>query len=163
MFHQLLAPIFAVALLLTIADMQAYGQSSGAQNDPSVDQKTLAFVAPAAAAFIDTPLTEVDEMPLFPGGVDSLFQFIGKNLEYPSAARENGVEGTVYIRFVIGVDGKVRNAEVLRSPDASLSEESIRVISLMPSWTPGRNRGAEVPVYYTLPIRYSLNARQRGK
>lgn len=149
------SPFAFLMLSLIMIDMPVFGQTAESQTSTTAAYEQTIFVPPSNAA-IDTPLSEVDEMPVFPGGIDSLFRFISKNIKYPAVARENEVEGTVYVRFVIGVDGRVRNAEVLRSPDESLSKESLRVISLMPIWTPGKNKGMEVPVYYTLPMRYAL-------
>jgi protein TonB len=90
----------------------------------------------------------VEEMPEFPGGVQALYEFINSKIRYPAIARENGIEGTVYVQFVVGADGTVSQVEVLRGPGGGLNEEAMRVVGLLPKWKPGKQRGKAVPVYY---------------
>lgn len=99
----------------------------------------------------------VEEMPSFPGGDAALMSYITKNIKYPSIATENGIQGRVICTFVINRDGKVTNAEVIRSVDPSLDKEALRVINNMPAWKPGKQRGKPVRVKYTLPIVFRLN------
>lgn len=98
----------------------------------------------------------VEEMPSFPGGEAALMSYINKNIKYPSIATENGIQGRVICTFVINRDGKVTNAEVIRSVDPSLDKEALRVINNMPAWKPGKQRGKPVRVKYTLPIVFRL-------
>lgn len=98
----------------------------------------------------------VEQMPEFPGGQAELMRFLSKNIVYPVSAQENGIEGTVILRFVIGRDGKVSKIAVLRSLNKACDAEAIRVVEKMPSWKPGRQGGREVNVAYTLPVRFSL-------
>lgn len=98
----------------------------------------------------------VEEMPSFPGGDAALMSYISKNIKYPSIATENGIQGRVICTFVINRDGKVTNAEVIRSVDPSLDKEALRVINNMPAWKPGKQRGKPVRVKYTLPIVFRL-------
>jgi protein TonB len=104
----------------------------------------------------EAPFVIVEQMPEFPGGEKALLSYLSKSIKYPAIARENGIQGTVYVRFVIGKSGKVSKAEIVRGVDASLDEEAIRVINTMPNWSPGRQGGKEVPVSYTIPIRFEL-------
>lgn len=98
----------------------------------------------------------VEQMPEFPGGTNELLKYLSKNLVYPVSAQENGIQGTVYLRFVIGRDGKVSKIVVVRSLNKACDAEAIRVVESMPSWKPGKQGGREVPVAYTLPIRFTL-------
>lgn len=98
----------------------------------------------------------VEEMPSFPGGDAALMSYISKSIKYPSIAQENGIQGRVICTFVINRDGKVTNAEVIRSVDPSLDKEALRVINNMPAWKPGKQRGKPVRVKYTLPIVFRL-------
>lgn len=98
----------------------------------------------------------VEEMPSFPGGDAALMSYISKSIKYPSIAQENGIQGRVICTFVINRDGKVTNAEVIRSVDPSLDKEALRVINNMPTWKPGKQRGKPVRVKYTLPIVFRL-------
>ncbi len=102
------------------------------------------------------PYTMVEEMPRFPGGDKELLSFIAKNLKYPVIAQENGIQGKVFIRFVVTSTGDVRNVTVVRSLDNYCDKEAMRVIALLPKWIPGRQNGRNVPVYYTVPIIFKL-------
>lgn len=99
----------------------------------------------------------VEAMPEFPGGPDSLMRFIQANLRYPESARSLGIEGKVYVQFVVGKDGNIwkDKIKILRGiPE--LNEEAIHVIQLMPAWIPGTQRGKPQNVFYTLPINFRL-------
>jgi|SRR6056297_133618 protein TonB len=101
----------------------------------------------------------VENMPSFRGkGVSAFRNYVQKNLEYPTVAQENGIQGTVFVKFVIDTDGGISNVTVLRSPDPSLSEEAKRVIGNTPKgyWEPGTQRGKPVRVQYTIPIVFKL-------
>ena len=100
--------------------------------------------------------TVVEKMPIFPGGVSSLLSFISKSIEYPAIAQENGIEGRVICTFIVNADGSISGAEVVRSVDPSIDKEALRVIGLMPKWTPGEQRGQKVRVKYTIPISFKL-------
>lgn len=104
-------------------------------------------------------LIDVEQMPQFPGGNEALVNFIKENLKYPLASFEAGIEGRVTIRFVISKEGKVTDVMVIRGLDSLCDQEAMRVVKMMPTWTPGRQNGKLVPVYYTLPVVYKL---QRG-
>lgn len=96
----------------------------------------------------------VEDMPTFPGG--NIQQYIARMVKYPVIAAENGIEGTVYVSFVVNHLGKVTDAKVVRSVDASLDKEALRVINSMPDWKPGKQRGIPVDVQYTMPIEFGL-------
>lgn len=99
----------------------------------------------------------VEEMPVFPGGQTALMGFIAKNLRYPVKAQEGGIQGRVVARFIVEKDGSVSNLAVARSVSSELDAEAIRVLSTMPKWTPGKQRGKEVRVKYTVPIAFRLS------
>lgn len=86
----------------------------------------------------------------------ALLSFLYANIKYPSLAKETGTEGMVFVSFVVDKYGKVTNPKVLRDPGAGLGEEAIRVVNMMPTWTPGRQRGRAVNVVYNLPVKYKL-------
>ena len=102
------------------------------------------------------PYTMVEQMPQFPGGEKELLSYIAKNLHYPTVAAENGVQGKVFIRFVVSVLGIVEGVEVIRSLDPYCDKEAMRVVAALPQWIPGKQNGRNVPVYYTLPIIFKL-------
>ena len=99
---------------------------------------------------------EVDVLPEYDGGNQAMFAYIGKNLKYPKEAKESGAAGMVYIGFVVGKDGAVKEVEVLRSVDSHLDEAAVNIVKQMPKWTPGKKDGKNVDVKMTLPIRYEL-------
>lgn len=94
--------------------------------------------------------------PEFPGGVDSLLQYIKFHVRYPEEALKRGVQGRVFIAFVVGKDGAVYDAKVQKSPDSLLSREALRVVQSLPKWKPGMHEGKPVKVQYTLPIKFDI-------
>ena len=88
----------------------------------------------------------VEDMPEFPGGELALRKYIAENVRYPEQAKENDIQGTVYVRFVVDTDGSVKNVEVLRGVDPLLDKEAIRVVQSLPKWKPGKQRGKAVKV-----------------
>lgn len=102
----------------------------------------------------------VEDMPTFPGGDKELFTYLGKNIKYPAMAKEAGVQGIVYLGFVILEDGSVSDVKVLRGLDGIAGEkcnkEAVRVVESMPKWKPGKQRGKAVRVQYNLPVRFKL-------
>jgi len=100
----------------------------------------------------------VEEMPQFPGGMQAAMEFLGKNIKYPVEAQKAKIEGRVIVRFVVGKDGGVSNVEVMRGVSPELDAEAVRVVSSMPKWVPGKQRGKAVPVKYTMPIVFRLKS-----
>ena len=98
----------------------------------------------------------VEEMPEFPGGELALRTYIAKAIVYPTVAQENGIQGKVFVTFVVNKDGSVSNAKIARGVDASLDSEALRVVSTLPKWKPGKQRGVPVRVSYTVPISFKL-------
>ena len=101
--------------------------------------------------------TIVEEQPEFPGGMAECYKWIGKNLNYPTISAENGVQGRVTVNFVVNADGSIVDVKVLRGVDPYLDKEAIRVVSKMPKWKPGKQRGKAVRCSFNLPVRFKLN------
>jgi protein TonB len=99
----------------------------------------------------------VEDKPGFPGGDEALIKFISEHTVYPPIAKDMGISGKVYVQFVIDVNGKVTQVKIAKSIDSALDAEAVRVVSQLPNWTPGRQRGRAVPVSYILPINFILN------
>ena len=99
----------------------------------------------------------VETMPSFRGGQQKLLEFIGNNVVYPKEAIDAGIEGRVFVEFYIEKDGTVCDAKVLRGIGYGCDEEALRVVGLMPKWSPGKQRGKAVRVRYTLPINFKLS------
>ena len=105
----------------------------------------------------ETIFTIVEDQPGFPGGDGALMQYLQQNLRYPTMAREAGIQGTVFVTFVVERDGSISDVRILRGVGGGLDEEAVRVVRGMPRWTPGRQRGQAVRVQFNLPIRFVLN------
>lgn len=105
----------------------------------------------------DFPVLIAEHMPEFPGGERALFEFLGKNIKYPAMARDAGIKGRVYIEFVVGKDGSVSSAKILRGIGGGCDEEAERVVKMMPNWKPGRQAGKKVSVIYRLPVNFRLD------
>lgn len=98
----------------------------------------------------------VEDMPEFPGGDLALRKYIANSVKYPEIAQKNGIQGKVYVSFVVSKDGTVANAKIARGVDPSLDKEALRVVSNLPIWKPGKQRGQNVNVSYTVPINFVL-------
>lgn len=98
----------------------------------------------------------VEHMPSFPGGDSALMNYLIKNVKYPAEALKNGITGRVYISFVVDTCGKVQEVSVGRGVDSVLDAEAVRVVSTMPNWIPGTQRGRKVNVKYMLPVNFGV-------
>ena len=98
----------------------------------------------------------VEEMPAFPGGEAKLMEYVAKNIKYPQIARETGIQGRVFVGFVVEPDGSVSNVKVLRGIGGGCDEEAMRVVKSMPKWKPGKQRGKAVRVSYQIPVFFKL-------
>jgi len=99
----------------------------------------------------------VEQMPGFPGGDKARIKFLIENLKYPEEARKKGIQGRVYVSFVVEKDGSISNIELLRGIGGGCDEEGMRVVSIMPDYEPGLQRGKPVRVRFTLPIKFTLD------
>ena len=137
-------------------------------NGEEVDEKTMAMIKELIAAqhadaeieIVESDEEEVfmvvEDMPEFPGGTAGLLEYLRANIRYPAGCRENNIQGRVLISFVVEKDGSIVEPEVVKSVDEELDAEAIRVISNMPKWKPGTQRGEPVRVKYTVPVNFRL-------
>lgn len=100
--------------------------------------------------------TPFEVAPKFPGGDEAMYEFLRKNIQYPERAKQIGIEGTVYIQFVVDEYGKIRFAKIARGIGGGCDEEALRVVNLMPRWEPAKQAGHPVRVQFHLPVSYSL-------
>ena len=136
-----------------------------ADNNAKIDDK-LNFPDPdeiKPVEFMDEPLpverdifTPVEQMPQFPGGELELMKFLKKNVNYPKMSKELGITGMVFVEFIVDVDGTMSNIKIAKGVSSDIDKEAIRVVSLMPKWTPGSQRNKPVQVGMRLPIRFTL-------
>ena len=99
----------------------------------------------------------VENMPEFPGGDLGLMKFIQKNVRYPAIAKEYNITGKVYVSFIVDKKGNVTNVKIVRGVDKNLDAEAVRVVSSLPKYKPGKQRGKAVRVMFTIPINFTLN------
>lgn len=98
----------------------------------------------------------VEKMPEFTGGMKELLTYLGKNIKYPTLAKEVGIDGRVIVEFIVMEDGSIANAKVVRGIGGGCDEEALRVIKAMPNWQPGIQQGKAVRVKYKVPVRFKL-------
>jgi TonB family protein len=101
--------------------------------------------------------TVVEDSPEFPGGDEARMNYLAHSLKYPQEARENNIQGTVYVEFVVEIDGSLTRIKVLRGIGSGCDEECVRVVKLMPKWNPGKQRGNPVRSQFVLPVQFILN------
>lgn len=113
------------------------------EEDPAEDEEMIFMV--------------VEDMPEFPGGIENLLNFVRQNLNYPSFCREYNIQGRVLVQFTVNELGDVIDAEVVKSVHPLIDNEALRLVSIMPRWKPGMQRGKGVRVRYTIPLTFKLN------
>ncbi|MDR0988386.1 MAG: TonB family protein [Prevotellaceae bacterium] len=138
------------------ADIEETDIASSEETGAAVDIKYSAKVEEEEVK--EDEIFEVAEtMPSFPGGFSALNQYLAKYIKYPPIAQENGISGRVTIQFVVNTDGSIVNAVVAKPIDPYLDKEALRVVSSMPKWNPGMQRGKPVRVRYNVPVIFRLN------
>ena len=129
-----------------------------------VDDVTEGFIAPEVGEVEDSDMVDVymfvEQMPAFPGGEEKLIEFVSKNVEYPQEAKEEGVQGRVFVGFVVEKDGSVGDVKLLRGIGHGCDEEAVRVVKMLPKWKPGMHNGEIVRVSYQIPIYFKLEDKQ---
>ncbi|HUS85868.1 MAG TPA: M56 family metallopeptidase, partial [Bacteroidales bacterium] len=123
----------------------------------SYDFKTLDIVSNKEVLEEKEIFVVVEEMPTFMGGdVNKFREWVQRNVQYPPVARENGIQGKVFVMFVVREDGSVSDAQIIRGVDPSLDDETLRVVNSSPAWAPGKQRGVCVNVRYSISVNYQL-------
>jgi TonB family protein len=111
----------------------------------------------------DSVLLVVEQNPDFPGGLNKLLEFLKANIKYPKEAIDKGIQGTVFVQFIVGSDGKIRHAKILRGISNGCDEEALRVVNLMPDWKPGMQNNKRVSTMFQIPVKFQLSAGQYAK
>jgi len=105
----------------------------------------------------ESPFYVAEEMPSPQGGLDSFYKFISKNLKYPAQARRMGIEGKVYVKFVVLENGELDQVQIIRGIGAGCDQEVLRMMGKAPKWNPGKQRGKPVKVWQVVPINFQLD------
>ncbi|MDD2381283.1 MAG: energy transducer TonB [Mariniphaga sp.] len=148
--------------VLNIVDDDVEIEDELIMEDTEVTDDMVIDVAPVVSTRVEEEEEDtqvffiVEEMPEFPGGEAALRQFIANAIKYPVIAQENGIQGRVYVQFVVNTDGSITDARIARGVDPSIDKEALRVVNTLPKWKPGKQRGKPVRVSYTVPINFVL-------
>ncbi len=154
-------PVQTVVDVLNIVDDDTEIEEELVIEDTEADQETIIEIAPIIEqedeVETDTKIFSiVEESPEFPGGEAALINYLSSHVKYPIVAQENGIQGKVYVKFVVNRDGSVSDAVVLRGVNESLDKEALRVVNTLPTWKPGKQGGKTVRVSYQVPISFKL-------
>ena len=125
--------------------------------EETVIKEVVIAEAPPVEEKADQIFDVVETMPTPPGGMEGWNKYLSNNLKYPTQARRMGIEGTVYVVFVVNTDGSIQDVEILRGIGGGCDEEAMRVVRAAPNWEPGKQRGKPVRVKMRLPIRFKLS------
>jgi protein TonB len=139
---------------ISVADFRV---DAGSYQDMTTTEYTLIEETKVEEVKEDIIFVFVEENPEFPGGEEARIKFLKDNIEYPRIARDIGLEGRVWVGFVVEADGRITNVKILRGRAQSLDDEALRVAKLMPKWKPGKQRTKAVRVQYQMPITFTLN------
>lgn len=147
--------------VLTIIDDDATAEetnfASSEETGEDVVIKHMPVTVDEEVVVEDDIFVIVEENPQFPdGGTAGLLQYLGKNIKYPTIPQENGTQGRVTVQFVVNKDGSIVDVKVIRGVDPYLDKEAVRVISTMPKWIPGKQRGVPVRCKFTVPVTFKL-------
>ena len=140
-------------LSVSVADVQGNSDDADAADLADLQQKQNEVVEEE----VTEPYNVVEQMPEFPGGEEARIKFLYKHINYPLIAKENGIQGKVYVTFVVSKTGQISGVKVVRGIGGGCDEEAVRVIQLMPPWIPGRQNGKPVPVQFSLPLKFTLS------
>ena len=124
--------------------------------EQAVEEPTVEEQASEPQASKPKVYESVEQMPEYPGGMAEMLKFLQMNINYPPMAAANKIEGRVIVQFIIDENGQVGDVKVVRSVNEELDAEAVRVVKSMPKFTPGRQDGKDVAVWYTLPISFKL-------
>jgi TonB family protein len=148
-----------IGLLMLLSNAEAIARMTRKLTAEPVAGEIEAVEAPSIPQDVQkTVYTVVDVMPRFPGGENELLKFLSTNVKYPKEAQESGVKGRVIASFVVNEDGSISDARIVKGIESSLDAEALRVIGLMPKWTPGEIKGQPVATKYTVPVTFRLSA-----
>jgi len=124
-----------------------------AQDENSTKSGTMKITKPRTEGQI---FMIVDNLPTYPGGMKAMWSFLKTKINYPDSALDMGISGTVYVQMTISETGEATDVTVIRGIGGGCDEEAIRVVSTMPAWNPGSQRGKPVAVQYSIPIKFML-------
>lgn len=154
------APVIQQPQIVEVPDEEEIKEDLNIKFDVEVTEDTkveaVQVVAEEPKEEVDEIFTVVEETATPKGGMAAFYKFINEKVKYPAQARRMGVEGRVFVQFVIGKDGSLSDVKVIKGIGAGCDEEAIRVVQSSPAWNPGKQRGKAVKQRYTLPVVFKL-------
>ena len=135
----------------------ASDEAESVSNNPDKKVESVVDIPKGEDSQEEVIFQVVEQMPEFPGGMKECMKFLARNMKYPVAAQQAKIEGRVVVQFVVGKDGSVSDIEAIRGVSPELDAEAVRVVSMMPKWNPGKQRGRAVAVKYSMPIVFRLH------
>ncbi|MBY0426383.1 MAG: TonB family protein [Cytophagales bacterium] len=130
------------------------------EGDPNAEQAIVVEESGTGNAVVEEKPEEiflvVEQQPEFPGGIQEMMKFIQKNVKYPAQAKNMGIEGKVFIQFVVNSMGDITGVTLVKGIGYGCDDEALRVVNIMPRWTPGKQNGKSVSVRYSIPISFKL-------
>ncbi|MFN7329396.1 MAG: energy transducer TonB [Bacteroidota bacterium] len=153
------APVIQQPQIVEVPDEQEIKEYLNIKFDVEVTEDTkveAVQVVEEVKEEVDEIFTVVEETATPKGGMAAFYKYVGEKIKYPAQARRMGVEGKVFVQFVIGKDGSISDVKVIKGIGAGCDEEAIRIVQSSPSWNPGKQRGKAVKQRYTLPIQFKL-------
>lgn len=154
------APVIQQPQIVEVPDEQEIKEDLNIKFDVEVTEDTkveaVTVVAEEPKEEVEEIFTVVEETAAPKGGMAAFYKMVGDKMKYPAQARRMGVEGKVFVQFVIGKDGSISDVKVIKGIGAGCDEEAIRVVQSSPAWNPGKQRGKAVKQRYTLPIIFKL-------
>jgi TonB family protein len=150
--------ITAVILYFSAGSLNNVVAQDNTKNAPKDQQN----VKPAESASQEV-YTKVDKQPVYSGGDEARIKFLVDNIKYPEDARKKGIQGKVFVSFIVRADGSVTDVTAMKGIGSGCDEEAVRVVKMMPKWTPGEIKGKPVAVKYVLPIQFALDKNEQKK
>ncbi len=144
--------VLPVTILIFIF-ISAFGKT----NAPNPVSATTEMTGNPGDSTETEPFVVVDQMPVFPGGDAALLQFLARNTVYPESSKKRNIQGKVVLRFCVTAKGRITRIGILKSVDPALDAEAVRVVKALPEFIPGKQGGKDVPVWYMVPITFTLN------
>ena len=125
--------------------------------DPEIDINIVIEIEEEPQPIVEEIFDIVEEMPEFIGGIEKLYEYLGNNINYPEQAKDFSIQGKVFVQFEVWKDGTIRDVKVVKGAHKLLDKEALRVITKMPVWKPGKQRGKNVNARFTLPIKFRIS------
>jgi protein TonB len=153
-------PQIQAPVIIEVPDEEKIEEEIDVKFDVEASEETkiqeVVVVAEEAKEEVDEIFTIVEEPASPKGGMPAFYKYVGEKVKYPAQARRMGIEGKVFVEFVIGKDGSISEVRAVKGIGAGCDEEAVRIVQGAPSWTPGKQRGKAVKQRMVLPITFKL-------